>query len=59
MLNTDRFKRNYLDEFNVEKYKDLSHVGELAKSGSRTFAWRIFLGLVPEEKNFPKWVKMI
>ncbi len=33
--------------------------GELLKAGSRTFAWRLFLGLIPEEKNFSKWVHHI
>ena len=27
--------------------------------GSRTFCWRLFLGLIPEEKNFYKWVECI
>jgi len=43
----------------VEGFKDLSSKGELLKAGSRTFAWRLFLGLVPEEKNFAKWVSQI
>ena len=29
------------------------------KAGSRTFCWRIFLGLVPEDKNFERWVEKI
>lgn len=29
------------------------------KTGSRTFSWRLFLGLIPEEKNFVKWVQSI
>ena len=58
-LNKDRFKLHYIEGFNVEGFKDLSAKGELLKAGSRTFAWRLFLGLVPEEKNFPKWVSQI
>lgn len=33
--------------------------GELLKTGSRTFCWRLFLGLIPEEKNYTKWVEYI
>lgn len=29
------------------------------KLGSRTFCWRLFLGIIPEEKNFVKWVDCI
>ena len=48
-----------MQDFNIDKYKEMAHTCELHKSGSRTFAWRIFLGLIPEEKNFVKWVKLI
>ena len=37
----------------------MSIKGELLKTGSRTFSWRLFLGLIPEEKNFTKWVDAI
>lgn len=37
----------------------MSLKGELLKTGCRTFCWRIFLGIIPEEKNFIKWVKNI
>jgi len=29
------------------------------KTGSRTFCWRLFLGIIPEEKNCSKWVDAI
>jgi hypothetical protein len=51
-LNASLFKRFYLESFDMEAFKDLAHKGDLLKSGSRTFAWRLFLGLVPEEYNF-------
>jgi len=50
---------NFIEGFNVDTFKDIASRGELLKSGSRTFAWRLFLGLIPEEKNFQKWVTAI
>ena len=50
-MNKDKFKVQFLDSFNVEQYKEYSQNMDLLKSGSRTFAWRIFVGLIPEEKN--------
>lgn len=50
---------NFIEQFNVDHYKDLANKGELLKAGSRTFCWRIFLGIIPEEKNFTKWVESI
>ena len=47
----DKFKLYFLDSFNVEDLKDHAIKGDMLKAGSRTFAWRIFLGLIPEEKN--------
>ena len=54
-LNVAAFKRFYLESFDMEQLKELSLKGDLLKSGSRTFAWRLFLGLVPEEHSFQKW----
>ncbi len=50
---------NFISEFNVDSYKAHAQKGELLKTGSRTFSWRVFLGLIPEEKNFVKWVQQI
>jgi hypothetical protein len=48
---------NFIDQFNVDQYKEHSQKGDILKTGSRTFCWRVFLGLIPEEQNFEKWVK--
>ena len=58
-LNKDRFKMNFIEQFNVDKYKEACANGELIKTGSRTFCWRLFLGIIPEDKNFVKWVDSI
>lgn len=50
---------NFIEQFNVEHLKDLANKGELIKTGSRTFSWRLFLGIIPEDKNFTKWVECI
>ena len=55
-LNQDKFRLNFLDAFNVENFKELSSKGDLLKAGSRTFSWRVFLGIIPEDKDFAKWV---
>jgi hypothetical protein len=50
---------NFIEQFHVDKYKELAYKGELLKTGSRTFSWRLFLGIIPEEKNYAKWVDCI
>lgn len=50
---------NFIEQFHVDKYKELTLKGELLKTGSRTFCWRLFLGIIPEDKNFVKWVDCI
>ena len=59
ILNKDRFKMNFIEEFNVDAYKECCLKGDLLKTGSRTFCWRLFLGIIPEEKNYVKWVESI
>jgi hypothetical protein len=58
-FNKDRFKMNFIEEFNVDNYKQAAFKGELYKTGSRTFCWRLFLGIIPEEKNYVKWIERI
>lgn len=48
-----------MEQFNVDTFKDMASKGDLLKTGSRTFSWRLFLGLIPEEKNYVKWVQHI
>ena len=33
--------------------------GDAVGTGSRTFTWRLFLGVIPEEGNLAKWVDAI
>jgi hypothetical protein len=49
----------FVENFNVDNFKDFSGKGELLRTGSRTFSWRLFLGLIPEEKNYVKWIQTI
>ena len=58
-LNKDRFKMNFVESFNADQLKEFAGKGELLKTGSRTFSWRLFLGLIPEEKSYIKWIEAI
>jgi len=50
---------NFVESFNADQLKEYAGKGELLKTGSRTFSWRLFLGLIPEEKSYIKWIEAI
>ena len=56
-LDLDRFKEEYLKAFDVASVKRQMLEGRCL--ASRTFSWRLMLGVVPEENNPVKWVQSI
>ena len=59
-LDADKFKSFYLNgDFNFASLKDLALKGDGVKTGSRTFGWRLFLGVVPDENTPAKWLQAI
>ena len=55
----EKFRQTYLTSFNFEHCRSLALTGDAVGTGSRTFAWRLFLGVIPEEGDLSKWVEAI
>jgi TBC1 domain family member 5 len=58
-LDLPRFKERVLDKFDIEAFRAKMFQGQAVDLGSRTFLWRLFLGVIPEENNHVKWVEAI
>ena len=59
-LDVDLFKLTFCTpDFNIAKCKEYLLTGNVISSGSRTFRWKLFLGVVPEENSPVKWIESI
>lgn len=58
-LDIELFKQNALDRFNLEAFQEKMLIGEILTLGSRTFYWKLFLGVIPETSNPAEWVESI
>lgn len=58
-LDLGKFKKTFLSNFDVEKIKDMMLKGKVVDLGTRTFCWRLLLGVIPEENSPSKWVDCI
>jgi len=50
-LDLEKFKETYITSFNIDNCRNLSLKGDAVGTGSRTFTWRLFLGVIPEDGN--------
>ena len=58
-MDLEKFKETYITSFNIDNCRNLSLKGDAVGTGSRTFTWRLFLGVIPEDGNPAKWVDAI
>ena len=59
-LDIEKFKATFLSpDFSIDSIRDLALKGDCVSMGSRTFSWRLFLGVIPDENSPAKWVQAI
>ena len=59
-LDLDAFKRTFMSgDFSLDALKETALKGDCVSVGSRTFSWRLFLGVIPDENSPAKWVQAI
>ena len=58
-LDIDKFKESFIASYNFENCRNLALKGDAVGNGSRTFTWRLFLGVIPEDGDLSKWVQAI
>jgi hypothetical protein len=55
-LDIEKFKENFITSYNFENCRNIALKGDAVGNGSRTFTWRLFLGVIPEDGDLSKWV---
>ena len=55
-LDLDKFKESFISSYNC---RTQALKGDAVGNGSRTFTWRLFLGVIPEDGDLSKWVQAI
>jgi TBC1 domain family member 5 len=58
-LDLDKFKESFISSFNFDACRTQALKGDAVGNGSRTFTWRLFLGVIPEDGDLSKWVQAI
>ncbi len=60
-LDIQKFKYTFLsgEHFSLDSIKNLASNGNTVETGSRTFTWRLFLGVIPDEYSPANWVTAI
>ena len=58
-MDLEKFKETFFTSYSLDNCRNFCLKGDAVGTGSRTFTWRLFLGVIPEDGNPAKWVDTI